>query len=195
MSAKKEVYLLVKKLIKEITEIKHFDVWNDNTERDGEVTSFPVPAVFFEWSSTVWMPSTKGSTNNLDDTIPNQHGDLQFTLHQVSKKTNVEEQDELSQYDIEQLIYEKIHFKTFDDPDVDFIEGKIQRFGEETIIRHKVWRDVPVIYSVEVIECGKTGIGDTLEDAQPVDFEVEPELVIKNIEGQQGGKLFIEISD
>ena len=195
MSAKKEIYLLVKGLIGLIPDIKHFDVWNDNVERDGEGTSFPTPAVFFEWSSATWSPSTKGSEDNLDDIIPNQHGNLQFTLHNVIKKTNVADQDELLQYDIEQLIFEAIHFQTFLNPDQDFIEGKIQRFGEETVIRHQVWRDAPVIYSVDVLECGKTGIGDTIIDAQPVDFEVEPELIIKNKDGQEGGKLIIEISD
>ena len=195
MSAKKEVYLLVKELINAIPEIKHFDVWNDNVERDGEVTSFPVPAVFFEWTTALWNLSTVGNSQNSDDLRPNQQGTLTFGLHIVIKKTNVLDQDELKHYDIESLIYDKIHFKSFEEPTPDFIEGKIQRIGDDAILRHKVWRDWTVTYAVNVLECGTTGIGDTLTDAQPVDFDVEPELIIKNKEGQSGGGLIINISD
>lgn len=181
MSAKKEVYLLVKGLVSLISEINHWDIWNDNVERDGEVDSFPVPAVFFEWTQSSWEKSTVGSTQNFDDILPNQHGNLEFTLHIVIKKSKTEEKDELDHYEIEQLVYEAVHFKTVLNPDVDFIEGKIQRSFDETILRHKVWRDWPVKYTVEVLECGKSGINDgSLTDAQPVDFEVEPELVIPN---------------
>jgi len=181
MSAKKEVYLLVKGLIALIPEIKHFDIWNDTVERDGEVDSFPAPAVFFEWTAGLWDTSTVGSTDNYDDVLPNQKGKLQFTLHIVIKKTQTEEKDELDHYDIEQLIYEAIHFQTILNPELDFIEGKIQRIADDTILRHKVWRDWPVVYEVNVLECGKSGIDDgSLTDAQPVDFEVEPELIIPN---------------
>lgn len=195
MSAKKEVYLLVKKLISEIPEIKHFDVWNENVERDGEVTSFPAPAVFFEWITTLWEPSTVGNTQNIDDARPNQQGKAMFGLHIVIKKTNVKDEDELEHYDIESLVYDKIHFKTFEDTTPDFIEGKIQRIGDEPILRHKVWRDWTVIYSVNILECGTTGIDDTLTDAQPTKFVVEPELTIKNKAGQEGGKLTFNISE
>lgn len=196
MSAKKEVYLLVKGLISLIPEIKHIDIWNDNVERDGEVDSFPAPAVFFEWTAGLWNPSSKGSTQNLDDKIPNQHGDLQFTLHIVIKKSKTEEKDELDHYDIEQKVYEAIHFQTVLNPDNDFIESKIQRSSDDTILRHDVWRDWPVVYSVGVIECGLTGIDDgSLEDAQPVDFEVEPELIIKNTGNETPGKLIINIGE
>lgn len=195
MSAKKEVYLLVKGLISLIPEIKHFDVWNDNVERDGEVTSFAEPAVFFEWTQSQWDKSTVGSTGNFDDVLPNQKGNLEFTLHIVIKKTNVADQDELLHYDIEQLIYEAIHFKSILNPDLDFIEGKIQRSFDDTILRHKVWRDWPVKYTVEVIECGKSGIDDgSLTDAQPVDFEVEPELIIPNTP-KNSPSLIINISE
>ena len=87
----------------------------------------------------------------------------------------------MDHYDIEQLIYEAIHFQTVLNPELDFIEGKIQRFGDDTILRHKVWRDWPVVYALRVMECGKSGIDDgTIVDAQPVDFEVEVELTIEN---------------
>lgn len=196
MSAKKEVYLLVKGLIALIPEIKHFDVWNENVERDGEVTPFATPAVFYEWSSCVWEPSTEGTVENLDDLRPNQKGKLQFTLHIVIKKTNVADQDEIAHYDTEQLVYDALHFKSALNPELDFIEGKIQRFSEDTIPRHNVWRDLPVIYSVDVIECGTTGVDDgSLEDAQPVDFEVTPELIIKNKTNNGSGNLIINISE
>jgi len=194
MSAKKDVYLLVKKLIGEIPEIKHFDVWNENVQRDGEVTSFPTPAVFFEWTTSLWELSTVGSTQNEDDTRPNQHGKMTLGLHIVIKKTNVKDEDELFHYDIESLVYDKMHFKSFES-EPDFIEGKIQRIGDEPILQHKVWRDWTVLYDVNVLECGTTGIGrNILEDAQPVKFIVEPELVIKNKEGQEGGKLVFNIA-
>ena len=194
MSAKKEVYLLVKGLIELIPEIKHFDVWNDNVERDGEVDSFPVPAVFFEWTAGIWENSSVGSSENLDDIIPNQNGNLEFTLHIVIKKSSTEDVAELEHYDVEQLVYEATHFKTVLNPDMDFIEGKIQRIGEETILRNDVWRDWPVVYGLRVLECGKTGIDDgTLVDAQPVDFEVEPELIIKHTGNEKPGSLTINI--
>lgn len=183
MSAKKEVYLLVKEIINEIPEIKHFDVWNDNVERDGEVTPFPVPAVFFEWTTGIWSLSTKGNVQNLDDLRPNQQGNLTFGLHIVIKKTNVADEDELFHYDIEELVYNAIHFKSFDPPEPDFIEGKIQRIGDDAILRHNVWRDWVVNYMVNVLECGTTGIdNDSVVDSQPVDFDVETELTIKNTE-------------
>ncbi len=181
MSVRKSTYLRVKELITAIPEVKHWDVWNDNVERDGEVDSFPAPGVFFEWTKGLWNPSVKGSVENLDDIIPNQKGNLEFTLHIVIKKSKTEDKDELDHYDIEQLIYEAIHFQSILDPDNDFIEGKIQRLADDIILRNDVWRDWPVVYNVEVMECGKTGIDDaSLTDAQPVDFEVEPELVIPN---------------
>lgn len=195
MSAKKEVYLLVKKLIGEIPEILHFDVWNDNVERDGEVTPFPVPAVFFEWTTSLWNVSTVGNTQNVDDTRPNQQGSLTFSLHIVIKKTNVKDEDEIKHYDIEGIVYDKIHFKSFEEPTPDFIEGKIQRISDDTILRHKVWRDWTVVYSVNVLECGTTGIDDTIVDAQPADFIVTPELTIKNDVNQKGGKLTFEIQN
>ena len=194
MSAKKEVYLLVKGLVSLIPEIKHWDVWNDNIERDGEVDSFPTPAVFFEWSAGTWQPSTVGSTQNFDDILPNQNGDLQFTLHIVIKKSKLQEKDELDHYDIEQLVYEAVHFKTVLNPELDFIEGKIQRFSDENILRHKVWRDWPVVYALRVFECGKTGIGESIIDAQPVDFEVQPELLIKHTGDAKPGSLTINIA-
>ena len=196
MNAKKEVYLLVKGLVSLIPEIKHWDVWNDNTERDGEVDPFPTPAVFFEWTAGLWEPSSIGSTQNLDDLLPNQNGDLQFTLHIVIKKSQTEEKDELDHYDIEQLIYQAIHFKTILNPELDFIEGKIQRTSDDTILRHKVWRDWPVVYSVRVLECGNSGIDDgSIVDAQPVDFEVEPEFLIKHDGNETPGSLIINISE
>ena len=195
MSVKKETYLLVKSLIGAVPGIKHFDVWNENLERDGEVDSFPTPAVFFEWSSSVWDLSTEGSVENLDDVRPNQKGKLQFTLHIVISKSNVEDEDEVFHYDVEELVYDAIHFKTVLNPDNDFIEGKIQRFSDEVILRHNVWRDWPVIYSVDVIECGATGIDDgSLEDAQPVDFEVTPELLISNKANNGSGNIEFNIS-
>lgn len=196
MSARKDVYLLVKSLIVAIPEIKHFDVWNDNIERDGEVDSFPTPAVFFEWTKGLWEASIKGKIDNRDDLFPNQNGDLEFTLHIVIKKTSVEDQDELLHYDIEDLVYKAVHFQSILDPNSDFIEGKIQRFADDTILRHKVWREWPVVYTVRVLECGLSGIdsGD-LTDAQPADFEVVPELVIKNKLDQKPGTLIINIAD
>ena len=194
MSAKKDVYLLVKGLINAIPEIKHFDVWNDNVQRDGEGTSFPTPAVFFEYTSAVWQMSTIGNTQNEDDIRPNQQGALVFGLHIVIKKTNVADQDEIKHFDIEELVYNAIHFKSFEEPKPDFIEGKMQRVSEDSVLRHKVWRDLTVNYQANVLECGTTGIGDTVVDAQPVDFDVEPELFIEN-EEKPTPKLIINISD
>jgi hypothetical protein len=193
MSVKKETYLLVKTMIDALPGIKHFDVWNENVARDGEITPFPTPAVFFEWSSSVWEPSTEGSVDNLDDVRPNQKGKLQFTLHIVISKNNTQDEDEIAHYDVEALVYDAIHFKSVVDPETDFIEGKIQRFSDDTILQHKVWRDWPVIYSVDVMECGKTGIDDTLEDAQPVDFEITPELLIENKVDNGSGKITFNI--
>ena len=193
MSAKKEIYLLVKELIGELPEILHFDVWNDNVERDGEVTPFPTPAVFFEWTTAIWNKSEIGNSQNFDDLRPNQKGELTFGLHIVIKKTNVADQDELKHYDVEELVYNAIHFKSFEEPTPDFIEGKIQRIGDDAILRHKVWRDWTVLFGVDVLECGATGIGDTVVDAQPADFIVEPELTIKNKTNQEGGKLIFNI--
>ena len=188
MSAKKEVYLLVKGLVSLIPEIKHWDVWNDNVNRDGEVDPFPTPAVFFEWTASSWSESTVGNEQNFDDVLPNQDGSLQFTLHIVIKKSKLQEQDELDHYDIEQLIYEAVHFKTVLNSELDFIEGKIQRFSDDTILRHNTWRDWPVVYALKVIECGKTGIDDgTIEDAQPIDFEVEPEFTITHSGDEKPG--------
>ena len=160
MSAKKEVYLLVKGLVKDIPDIKHWDVWNDNVERDGEVDSFPTPAVFFEWTSALWEESTEGSTQNIDDSLPNQKGTLDFTLHIVIKKSQTEEKDEIDHFDIEELVYKAVHFKTIADDDTNFIEGKIQRISEETVLRHNVYRDKPIVYRVRVIECGTSGDRD-----------------------------------
>lgn len=194
MSAKKEVYLLVKGLVSLIPEIKHFDVWNDNVERDGEVDSFPTPAVFFEWSSSLWEASSVGSTENYDDKIPNQNGNLEFTLHIVIKKSSTEDKAELEHYDIEQLVYEAVQFKTVLNQELDFIEGKIQRLSDEPILRHQVWRDWPVVYSVRVLECGLTGIDDgSLVDAQPFEFVIEPELLIENND-KKGNGLVIQIT-
>lgn len=196
MGAKKEVYLLVKELVNSNIEIKHWDIWNDNVERDGEVDSFPTPAVFFEWSSGVWEPSIEGSVGNLDDKRPNQNGNLEFTLHIVIKKSQTEEKDELYHFDIEDLVYNSVHFKGITDADNDFIEGKIQRVSEDTVLRHKVWRDKPVTYSVKVLECGTSSVEDGgLQDAQPVVFDVVPELTISNKAGQNTGSLTINISE
>lgn len=195
MSAKKEVYLLVKGLVSLIPEIKHFDVWNDNVERDGEVDSFPTPAVFFEWSSSVWEKSSVGSTENFDDKIPNQNGSLEFTLHIVIQKVSTEDVAELEHYDIEQLVYEAVQFQTVLNPELDFIEGKIQRLTDIPILRNQVWRDWPVVYSVNVLECGKTGIDDgTLEDAAPFDVVLDVDLIIETPIPSTGNGLNIIIS-
>jgi hypothetical protein len=195
MSAKKEVYLLVKGLVSLIPEVKHWDAWNDNVERDGEVDSFATPAVFFEWTAGAWDNSKKGGVGNYTDILPSQDGNLQFTLHIVIKKSSTEDVAELEHYDIEQLVYEAVHFKSILNPELDFIEGKIQRLSDDTILRHKVWRDWPVVYSVQVLECGKSGIDDgSLEDAQPVTFEVTPELIIKHTGNEKPGVLTFNIS-
>lgn len=194
MSAKKEVYLLVKSLVNAIPEVKHWDVWNDNVQRDGEVDPFPTPAVFFEYTSGVWEASSSGSTQNTDDKLPNQNGTLIFTLHIVIKKSETEDKDEIRHFDIEDLVYKAVHFKSLETDD--FIKGKIQRSSEESVLRHNVWRDKSVNYTVEVLECGDSGVDDgSLVDAQPVDFETDIELTIKNKPNQKAGTLTINISE
>lgn len=194
MSAKKEVYLLVKSLVEAIPEIKHWDYWNDNVQRDGTVDSFPTPAVFFEYTGAVWEQSSSGSTQNIDDKVPNQKGELSFALHIVIKKSETEDKDEIRHFDIEDLVYKAVHFKSFETND--FIEGKIQRSSEDAVLRHNVWRDMPINYTATVLECGNSGVDDgSLVDAQPVDFETEVELSIKNKLNQNPGTLIINISE
>lgn len=190
MSAKKELYLMVKGLVKEIPQIKHWDVWNNNILRDGEVTPFPTPAVFYEFVSGSWDKSTKGSTLNQTAITPIQSGLCEIAIHVIIKKTRIKGKDEIRHYDIENLVYKKLHFKKGN-----CIEGALQRVRDEAVPDHNVWRDMTVVYSATLLESGESGIDCEIEEVENVDFDTSVDLQIdRSMETGKRG-LTINISD
>lgn len=189
-SSKKELYLKIKELVKGIPEIKHWDAWNNNVIRDGEVTSYPTPAVFYEFISCIWEPSTRGSIINTTDKTPNQSGVFEIALHIVIKKTKKADLDEIRHYDVENLVYQKIHFS-----ELDIIEGTIQRLRSEAVPDHNVLRDWSIVYGGKIIQPGITGIGCELTEATDVGFDIDVDLDIDR--SQETGKrgLTINITD
>jgi len=165
MIATELLYQFIKGLIATIPEIKHFDWWNDNTspEMQEAGTSFPKPAVFFEYNPIVWEPSTAGTDKNQSSGTPQQMATAEFNLHIIYKKIESSAIDaaEVSHMQIVELVFRKVHFSGITE---NYLVGHIQRIRDEQVLTHRVLRDWPLAFGATLFECPTPDA-----DVQPVE--------------------------
>lgn len=80
MSAKIELYNLVKEAIATIPEVKKFGKFNNQFDTEGDEVPFLYPAVFYELSSIRWQPSML-SYPNAKETQQQKSEPIEFSLH------------------------------------------------------------------------------------------------------------------
>jgi hypothetical protein len=187
MSVLKKLYNHVKTIITtDVTEVKHFDYWNENINNQDISTSYATPAVFFEYSLVEWEEPSKGSLDECTDKYPNQQGMVDFTLHVVIRKNESSAIDasELMHFDISDAVYKALSFTTFDE-----MEGHIIRLREQDDINNRVLRDWQITFRCHLLELGGTEIGDEIIDANDpigtIDFEapIDPQIDQPFIDG------------
>ena len=59
---RKELYKALCERLRNIDEIKHIDLWNNNVEFIEQETAWERPAVFIEFCPITWEPTTGGTT-------------------------------------------------------------------------------------------------------------------------------------
>lgn len=170
MSAFKELYLAVKAKVEAIPEIKHYDYWNSNVDRD-DVRGNSTPAVFFEYSDIIWTRKTENlgqSIGECSDIYPPQRGELDFTLHIVfaKKDSSAIDASELLQFDIVDSVYKAVNHLRLDR----MIEP-LYRLSDLDDNNNSVLRDWQTTFRAVIEEDGDTALGDTIVDAAPVGFD------------------------
>lgn len=178
MIATKKLYEFVRDLIATIPDINHFDWWNNNIINDGIQTSYPTPAVFFEYNTIVWESSTAGTDRNCSTGTPEQKGIGEFTLHIIYKKIESSAIDaaEVSHLDIVAQVYKKVHFSGLSET---FIEGPLQRIRDEQVLAHTVLRNWSVAFSFNIFEIAEAD--PNVEDVFPWTDDVQIEAVDANL--------------
>ena len=195
MSVLKDLYSHVKNIVAtKVTDVKHFDYWNNNIQNQDVETPYNTPAVFFEYSTVEWEKPSNGSFGSCTDKFPPIQGYVEFTLHVVIRKNESSDIDasELRHFDIVSALYQNIAYTKFDQ-----IEGNILRIRDLDDNENRVLRDWQTTFGCNVIELGGTNIGDTIIDANDpigtIKFEtpVEPKVGQPFIDGD--GKIHFNV--
>lgn len=174
MIATRQFYEYVKTIVTGLPENKHWDYWNENLLQEERIKNFPVPATFFEYNQILWQPSQDGSLGTESDKLPNQYGDVVFTLHNImsKKSSGSPDKDELDHFDYIEKVFRAVHFAG---KDQDFVIGKIQRQGEGQVPAHQVLRDWPMVFTVRLMEIGTTDIGGDIVEVPGATAEIIPD--------------------
>lgn len=135
MSAKRDLYLAIKRELEEKTSVKHVRLYNDQFENMDKENTFAFPCVFVQFANLDWSTETEGI----------QKGATIIRLHVGFESLATEELDKFD------VIDDEIHKYIEGLEGVDFT--KLSRISEEQDINHDnvyVWL---MDYSTEILDC------------------------------------------
>lgn len=165
-NVRKLIYEKIKDQIATIPDIRFFDFWNSNVIRDGEVTPYPTPAVFYEYLGGSYDdPRSSTGIEDCSDKFPAQDGVIEFALHIIISKNRAdsEDADELYHYDVYNLIYSSVNFLKIPESVFPFY-----RTSDSVSNSHGVLRDFVINFRATIIDDGATNLGGSIVDANEV---------------------------
>jgi len=180
MSAKSDLYRFIKNAIlggtwqdqlgtdhiyTGVTTVQYVNFWNSELTTVSDKDSFPVPAIFFEFTNSPLSTTFARTTLTLDRATTKD--EVNFILHFIGAKLRSEERDEdyLDLIDLSDSVYKIINGKSFANC------KNIQRIDEIQDINSSVLMDWQSFY-----KCTLANIGETLDQQEISAGTVEPEI-------------------